>query len=277
MLYDAIVVGFNALNFSAEQSSGEELEPLGGIAKTLTIAAAIGISIGLFVFAPLAAAKGTFWLLSLDINSHYVLFNAMDGFVRILIFIGYIMAISMMKDIRELFRYHGAEHKAIFTYEMGKELTVENTRNNSRFHPRCGTSFLLIVLIISIIVFSFIPSNAHFIIHFLGRIILVPLIAGISFEALKLSGVYRNNILVQTIIAPGLWLQRLTTKEPNDDMIEVALIAARASLGEDMSTHPLVDMDGEENVNASTDVNVNADADASTDASTDVNVSTDAK
>ena len=127
-----------------------------------------------------------------------------------------------MKDIKRVFSYHGAEHKCIYAYESGKELTVENARSMSRFHPRCGTSFLLIVLIVSIFVFSLIPKDSHFLIKFGSRILFMPLIAGISYEILKLS-----------LIAPGLWLQKITTREPDDDMLEVAMISIKEALRKD--------------------------------------------
>ena len=138
-----------------------------------------------------------------------------------------------MKDIKRVFSYHGAEHKCIFTYESGHELTVENARKMSRFHPRCGTSFLLIVLIVSIFVFSLIPKDSHFLIKLGSRIIFLPLIAGISYEILKLSGKYADNFIVKILIAPGLWLQRITTREPDDSMLEVAIVSIKEALRKD--------------------------------------------
>ena len=163
----------------------------------------------------------------------FLVFNLVDGVLRIVFFIIYLLIISQMKDIKRVFSYHGAEHKCIYAYESGKELTVENARSMSRFHPRCGTSFLLIVLIVSIFVFSLIPKDSHFLIKFGSRILFMPLIAGISYEILKLSGKHANNIIVKILITPGLWLQKITTREPDDDMLEVAMISIKEALRKD--------------------------------------------
>ena len=132
----------------------------------------------------------------------------------------------MMKDVRVLFHYHGAEHKTIACYEAGKKLTLKNVKKFSRFHPRCGTSFLFIVLIISIILFTLISGPWW--IKLLGRIVLLPVIAGIGYEMIKLSGRYRKNPVVKVITAPGLWLQRITTHEPNDKQLKVGIESLKA-------------------------------------------------
>ena len=154
--------------------------------------------------------------------------------IKLALFILYLFAISRMKEVSRLFRYHGAEHKTIATYEAGEPLTVENVRPSSRFHPRCGTSFLLLVLIISILVFSLVPRSST-----LGRaglkLLLLPLVMGLSYEVIKFAGRH-DNALTRIISAPGLWLQRLTTAEPDDGMIEVAVASVKAVLpkeGED--------------------------------------------
>ena len=145
----------------------------------------------------------------------------------------YIFIISRFKDIKRVFQYHGAEHKSIFAYEQGLELNVENARKMSRFHPRCGTSFLLIVMIVAIMVFSMIPKESAFFIKLGSRVFLLPVIAGISYEILKLSGKYSDNSLVKILIAPGLWLQRLTTREPDDSQLEVAIVSIKAALADE--------------------------------------------
>lgn len=159
-----------------------------------------------------------------------------EGALKLSIFVLYLFVISRMKEVSRLFRYHGAEHKTIATYESDEELTVENVRKNSRFHPRCGTSFLLLVLLISILVFSFVPWHST-----LGRVglklLLLPVVMGLSYEAIKFAGRH-DNPLTRVISAPGLWLQRLTTAEPDDSMIEVAIASVKAVLpkeGEDAS------------------------------------------
>lgn len=153
---------------------------------------------------------------------------AVEGLFKIVIFVAYLFAVSRMEMIHRVFRYHGAEHKTIATYEAGEALTVENVRKNSRFHPRCGTSFLIFVLLISILIFSFIPWHST-----LGRVglklLLLPVVMGLSYEVIRFAGRHHNP-LTRAISAPGLWLQRLTTAEPDDSMIEVAIAAVEQVL-----------------------------------------------
>jgi uncharacterized protein YqhQ len=153
-----------------------------------------------------------------------------EGVIRIALFVVYILLISKMKDIRRVFEYHGAEHKTIFAYEHGEELTVENVRKYKRFHPRCGTSFLVIVMIVSIIVFFFIRTDT-ITQKILWRIALLPVVAGLSYEIIKLAGRY-NNPVTRFVSAPGIWLQNVTTNEPDDSQIEVAIAALKAVIPE---------------------------------------------
>lgn len=157
--------------------------------------------------------------------------GVIEGLVRILIFLGYILLISKMKDVQRLFKYHGAEHKTINCFESGDELTIENVKKHTRLHKRCGTSFLIIVMIVSMIVFMFLRTD-NVTIRVLSRIILVPLIAGISYEIIKLAG-RCDNIFVKIISAPGMALQKVTTKEPEDDMIETAILSLKGVLEEE--------------------------------------------
>jgi uncharacterized protein YqhQ len=163
-----------------------------------------------------------------------LLYNGVDGVVRVIFFVIYVWAISFMKDIKRVFQYHGAEHKAIYTYEEGLDLTVENARNMSRFHPRCGTSFLIILMVVCIMVFSLIPNDAHFLIKLGSRLFFIPVIAGVSYEILKFSGKFHKHPLMQILILPGLMVQKITTQEPDDTQLEVALISIRASLDMDI-------------------------------------------
>lgn len=146
------------------------------------------------------------------------------------IFLTYILILTFIPSFRRVFEYHGAEHKSIFTYEAHKELTVENAKTFTRFHPRCGTSFILIVFIISILVYTFIPKQPDFIENFAVRIAVLPFIAGISYEYLKISAKHAGNIFVKYLIAPGLWFQRLTTKEPDGHQLEVGLFSLKEAL-----------------------------------------------
>lgn len=237
-LYDALVLGIKALNFSAEKAMPDEFDKNKKSSKMETfISMALGLLLGaaLFLYLPLQLTDLSKNLFPI-VEQSFLVFNLVDGVLRIIFFVLYLIIISQMKDIKRVFSYHGAEHKCIFTYEKGQELTVENARKMSRFHPRCGTSFLLIVLIVSIFVFSLIPKDSHFLIKLGSRIIFLPLVAGISYEILKLSGKYADNIIVKVLIAPGLWLQKITTREPDDDMLEVALVSIKEAIRSDDDT-----------------------------------------
>ena len=141
---------------------------------------------------------------------------------------GYLLLISKLKDVQTLFQYHGAEHKTIACHEAKEQLTVENVRKYTRFHPRCGTSFLMFIAILSVLIFMLIPGGTMA--KFLGRIILLPVVSAIGFEFIKLSGKFSDNVFVKIVIAPGLWLQRITTKEPTDDQLEVGIASLNAVL-----------------------------------------------
>jgi uncharacterized protein YqhQ len=162
------------------------------------------------------------------------------GTIRIALFLGYIYLISLLKDVKRLFRYHGAEHKTIYAFESGEEITVDVTRGYTTLHPRCGTSFLVMVMLISLVFFSFLDSfiilfhgNINLVIRLLTHLPLVPLVGGISYEAIKASAKNTNNPIVRALIAPGLALQRITTQEPDDKMLEVAIVALKAARGEE--------------------------------------------
>jgi uncharacterized protein YqhQ len=233
--------GIRALMFSAEYMPEEEQEQpskldqwiekrFGGekadkLIITLAVVIGAGISVGLFILLPTLLAG------FLDGYIHNaILRNLAEGVVRILIFLGYLWLATKMKDIRRVWAYHGAEHKSIFTYEKGLELTVENAREQSRLHPRCGTSFLFIIMIVSILVFSLVSwSNVW--IRMGLRLLLLPVVVGLSYELLKLAGRY-DNLFTRILSAPGKALQRLTTAEPDDSMLEVALEALKLVLPE---------------------------------------------
>lgn len=190
---------------------------------------AFALSIFLFKFIP-------FWSATLfkenfsTVADNYFLFNVIDGILKVSIFILYIGLISFLPGLKRVFEYHGAEHKAIFTYEQGLPLEVEHARPQTRFHPRCGTSFILIVFIISILAYTAVPPAETFWSTFALRVAVLPLIAGISYEFLKWSAKKQNSPLMQLFIRPGLWLQRLTTREPDDTQLEVALVALKKAL-----------------------------------------------
>lgn len=231
-LFSSLITGIKALNFSANEAMVEE-EGEGGKeelswAMAGTMAIAFGFGILLFFILPLYATKLLTQLAIISDNN--IVFNLVDGVIRVAVFLLYIWSISRMKDIQRVFQYHGAEHKSIFAFEAGDELTVANVRGYSRLHPRCGTSFLLIVMLVSIVIFSLIPKLWPFYMKAGARVILLPLIAGVSYEFLKWSARNDHSPLVKLIIAPGLALQRLTTREPDDSQLEVAIRSMQEAL-----------------------------------------------
>jgi uncharacterized protein YqhQ len=224
-LFHALFIGMKAIEFSANKAYEEEDgKPLSPVAMTATIGLSILIGIALFILFPLYATK-LLGAVFPSVSESSFLFNLVDGIIRVLVFLLYVIAIGMWKEMRRIFEYHGAEHKVIHAYENGKELTIRNIKDHSPLHPRCGTSFLLIVMVISIFTFSFIPQAWPFLYKFLSRLILIPLIAGLSYEFLKLSARMEHNRIMHMLIQPGLLLQRLTTREPDESQIEVAIKA----------------------------------------------------
>ncbi len=229
-LFSSLVIGIKALNYSANEAmaEGEKKEEISTLAMGGTMAIALLFGILLFFILPLYITK----LLVPVIGDSNLVFNLVDGVIRVIVFLLYILSISRMKDIQRVFQYHGAEHKSIFAFESGLALTVENAKRFSRLHPRCGTSFLLIVMLVSIFVFSLIPEPWPFYLKAGARVILLPLIAGISYEFLKWSARNDSSPLVRFLITPGLALQRLTTREPDDDQVEVAIRSMQEALEE---------------------------------------------
>jgi uncharacterized protein YqhQ len=237
ILIETLIQGIQALNFSANQAlaEGEESKEIGWGAMLGTLSVAILLGLGLFVALPhwLSAYLGGLPVFRFGVDSFS--FHLIDGLIKVFFFIAYIWIISRFKDIRRVFQYHGAEHKSIFTYEAGQALTVENAKGHSTLHPRCGTSFILLVLVISILFFSllfpFLPkmpslsSWARNGIYIFFKILLMIPITGLAYEAIKYSGKKAHLPWVRLIILPGLWIQRLTTQEPTEDQIEVALQA----------------------------------------------------
>ncbi|OGW56053.1 MAG: hypothetical protein A2Z46_02835 [Nitrospirae bacterium RBG_19FT_COMBO_55_12] len=231
-LFEAMWLGVRALNFSANEALEDEdgkKEELGPLALAGTMVLAIAFALGLFLALPLLLTN----LLGMKygaVSGNSLLFNLTDGVLRVALFLGYVSGISFMKDIRRVFEYHGAEHKAIAAYEAGVDLTVENAKRYSCIHPRCGTSFLLAVAALSIIVFSLIPGAWPLWAKAASRVALLPVIAGLSYEFIKYTAKKRGRPLIELVIRPGLWLQRLTTREPSGDQIEVAVRALNEAL-----------------------------------------------
>lgn len=225
VLIQSLIIGMRALNFSASVTSeGKDGEPeLSGWAIASSMLMALVFGVALFILAPLALTNVIRdWLLPGMGNLTY---NLLDGLFRALFFILYIVSISFMEDIRRVFQYHGAEHKTVYTFEAHEPLTVENATPKSTLHPRCGTSFLLFVMAISIVVFSLIPASAHFSLKFGARVVLIPLIAGLAYEVIRYSARHLDHPLCRLLITPGLWLQRITTQPPDDSQVEIAVVA----------------------------------------------------
>jgi len=209
-----------------EKSSDTDKNESGGD-KGMSVATALSMIAGLVIAILLFAVLPTLIIGKTDRFVHWGSMSTIaEGVIKIAIFIGYLALIARMKDIQRVYQYHGAEHKTIYCYEHGDELTPENARKYTRFHPRCGTSFLLIVLIISIIVFSFVTWKTLWL-RILLKLLLLPLVVGISYEIIKFAGRHDNSVM-RFLLAPGLWLQRLTTREPDDSQLEVAIKALKA-------------------------------------------------
>lgn len=237
---ETLVTGFRCLMTSAEKAGLDDEQPsafeqklaklTGKKAETIvsTVALVLGAALAVFLFMILPATISK--LLSPYLPNTMVL-TLVEGLIKIVIFLLYIALVSQTKDIRRVFEYHGAEHKTIACYEHGEALTVENIRKYTRFHPRCGTSFLLIVLVISILLSSLVTWNS-LVVRVALKLVMLPIVVSISYEIIKLAG-RCDNILTRIISAPGLWLQRLTTREPDDGQIEAAIAAMTPVIPDD--------------------------------------------
>lgn len=218
-LIEMLVIGMKALTWSANQQSGED-DQISKKEIGITILIATAATVLIFIVAP-------YYLTKLLIKETNFLFNLVDGVFRIIIFFLYLVLIGFMADMKQIFRYHGAEHKAVNCYEAGVPLTPKNAKKYPKEHIRCGTSLLVIVIVVSILLFSLIKDPRWYV-NIPLRILFVPLIAGIAYEAVKIASRFKNNALVKIILAPGIWTQKLTTKEPTLKQIEVAIKALNA-------------------------------------------------
>lgn len=224
-LVDSLMVGLQALSYSAQVAFDEEAK-LSGFDIGMAILLAFGLFVGLFIALPTFVTS----LLDRFLASTF-LYNLVEGGIRIGIFLFYIFVISTIRDIRRVFEYHGAEHKAIFAFEEGEDLSPESAMKFTTRHPRCGTSWLLVVMVVSILIFSLL-GRPGILVRVLSRIIVVPLVAGLAYEAIKLLSRNRKSVLARLVSLPGLWLQYFTTREPDYAQLEVAFAALRGSLGE---------------------------------------------
>ncbi|MGI6203162.1 MAG: DUF1385 domain-containing protein [Eubacteriales bacterium] len=190
----------------------------------------VGLGIALFFFLPILVTKG---IDALAGGSLGIVRNLIEGIVKIGIFVGYIALVSLMPDIRRTFEYHGAEHKSIFCYESGDELTVENAKKHTRFHPRCGTSFLIFMLLISVLLYSLpVFTWDNMVLRMATKLLFLPLLVALGYEFIRYAGRH-NNLLVRILSKPGIWMQRLTTREPDEEQLEVAIAALKSALPEE--------------------------------------------
>lgn len=239
-MVEALKIGVDALNWSAEQAMPEEetapreTSPWKEkLSKALAILVALGFGLGLFMLLP-------YWIAKLTVGGDQgqIAFHLIAGAVRVIVLIGYMVIISRFKEIHRVFQYHGSEHKTIFAFENGRELIPDEVLEQSRLHPRCGTSFLLIVALSAILFFvivdslvvAFIGTYPNVLIRLLVHLPLIPLVAGLSYEILKLSAKNTKNRLVRAFVQPGLWLQKITTQEPDASMCEVAILSLKTAL-----------------------------------------------
>jgi len=243
---DSMVIGVQALMFSANfyeddgspkknenKEAKNEPEEMPAWMMAITILTSVALSVGLFIALPNLIAGFLVPIVEGEANSNVFLYNLVESIVKIAIFLTYLLLVSRMKDIKRVFEYHGAEHKTIFCYENGDELTVENVKKYERFHPRCGTSFLLFVIIISIIVFSVVGRFESKILNLVVRLALLPIVAGISYEIIRFAGKHTENKWISWLNKPGMLLQKLTTREPDSKQIEVAIASLKAVLPKD--------------------------------------------
>jgi uncharacterized protein YqhQ len=232
-LLSALVLGMKALNFSANQSLEEEKE-VSSWTMGLTFTFALCFGIFLFFLVPLFLTKWLRFAIPV-VSTSGIIFNLVDGIIRLMIFLAYLWTISFFKEIQRIFQYHGAEHKSIFAFEAGEVLMADRVKGFSYLHPRCGTSFLLIVMVVSILVFALIPHHLSFGYKVASRVVFIPLIAGLAYEIIRFADQKRERKSMQYFIKPGLWLQRMTAREPSEDQIEVALRAL----------HEVLEMEGQ--------------------------------
>ena len=242
ILIESLVLGIKALNFSAdiamaEIETGKEKQKSrkvrtsnfrSSISIAMTMVVAFGLGLLIFFYLPLLLTELT------GVQSG-ILFNVIDGVIRLLFFLLYLGLISQWKEIRRIFEYHGAEHKSIFAYEQGRPLTLNGVKSFSTHHPRCGTSFLLVVMLVSLIIFLFLGKPEDWVDRLI-RFLFIPVIGGISYEIIRLSGTKFGLKLARILVAPGLWLQRITTKEPDDAQLDVALVALKSALNQDVDS-----------------------------------------
>jgi uncharacterized protein YqhQ len=242
VLYDTLVVGFRWLTRSANVAASGQGVELGRGSVALMLIIAVGFGIGIFLLLPLLLAqltiRGPFaGALAPISGGRPIVEHFLEGGLRLAIFVGYLLVISRAADVRRVFRYHGAEHMTIHALEHGDPLTPEAIRRYPTAHPRCGTEFILVVVVVSIFAFSLLAGQS-LAVSILGRVALIPVIAAVSYELLRFGARHRSNPLVRAVFMPGIWLQMITTRQPDDGMIDVAIVSMEQALAADGETVP---------------------------------------
>ena len=238
-LFESLKIGYSTLQWSADIISDESInnKKTNKLVDFLLTILSFSIAISLFFIAPIGL---TTWIFNIEQNAFS--FNFISGIFRVIFFLTYLILISFMKDIKRLFQYHGAEHKIVYNFESGKKLCINNAKKFPTQHPRCGTSFMFIIMLVAIITFAILDSIVMFYVNELKvwmRLILhipfIPIVAGLGYEVLKITAKHRNNLFFKILAKPGLWLQNITTKEPDDSQIEVAIRALEEAFGKKLS------------------------------------------
>jgi len=240
-LFESLKIGYSTLQWSADivEEKKEKSPKQGNFVDVFLTMFSILLALGLFFAAPIGL---TSWLFDKDQDA--IIFNLISGLFRVTFFITYLLLISLLKDVGRLFQYHGAEHKTVFNFESGQELNVANAQKFPTQHPRCGTSFLFIIMIVAILSFALLDlilmlyvNELYIWMRLVIHIPFIPIVAGLGYEVLKLTAKHRKYILFRVLAKPGLWLQNITTKQPNDEQVEVALKALKEAFGDELTTY----------------------------------------
>jgi len=252
LLYETLVIGTRWLMRSGSIAAAGEGVAMGGGTLAVTMLFTLGLAIGLFVLLPLLVAQGATgtilsgWISSLGIEGGLLSFiqHLIEAIVRIVLFVGYLLVVSRSAEISRVFRYHGAEHMTIHALEHDDPLTVTEVRKYPTAHPRCGTEFLVVFILVSIVLFSFLAGQS-LVVSVIGRIVLIPVVAAVSYEVLRWGARHRDSRAVRWLFLPGIWLQAITTKQPDDGMIEIAIAAMQEALAANGETAPGGSLDPE--------------------------------
>ena len=239
-LYESMKMGYATLDWSAQLHEEKTEQKKNKLLDLLMTIFSIFFALSLFVLLPLYSTSYFFN----DTINYPLSFNLISGFIRVFIFLSYLILISRLKDVKTLFEYHGAEHKTVYNFESGEKINIDNAKTYSTLHPRCGTSFVFILMLVTIFTYTIIDSIALLFIDELTyiyrmgfHILCLPLVSGIGYEVLKFLAKYQKNIFCRTLSKPGMWLQKITTNEPNDKQLEIAIHALKTALGKDFQKY----------------------------------------